>query len=388
MSNKDIEQIDELSKGTLGRYINKASNDASGHMYRAGKGIGSEEDEPEEIESNLDRAEKRERGIKRAVKKLTKEEIDESAGSETLKPNPTRAEMLATFSSLLAQLKGEDLSHFFNDSIKQYSADGVPSATAPGGAPAIGKMPMPTLNAVKEDINEVFDGEDLTEEAKEKFSTIFESAVSARVSIEEARLEEEFEAKLDEAVEEVKEEITTKVDQYLDYVVESWMEDNKLAIESTVRADIAENFMEGLYNLFAESYITVPEEKLDVVGELKAQLEELEAKLDESINTQLELQSVIDEATMEATFDEVSEGLAATQVEKLRTLAEGIEFTDSESYAKKLDILKGKYFSEKKEVNTGVISEEATEGLNEETKPKAVGEMANYVSAISRTKNF
>ncbi len=177
--------------------------------------------------------------------------LEESAGSETLKPNPTRAEMLATFSQLLSQLKGEDLSHFFNDSIQKYSADGVPSSPVPGGAPGMGKMPMPTLNAVKEDINEVFAGEDLTEEAKEKFSTIFEAAVSARVSLEEARLEEEFEAKLDEAVEEVKEEITTKVDQYLDYVVESWMEDNKLAIESTVRADIAENFMEGLYNLFA-----------------------------------------------------------------------------------------------------------------------------------------
>jgi hypothetical protein len=317
---------------------------------------------------------------------IVQDGIDESAGSETLKPNPTRAEMLATFSSLLAQLKGEDLSHFFNDSIKQYSADGVPSATAPGGAPAIGKMPMPTLNAVKEDIDEVFAGEDLTEEAKEKFSTIFEAAVSARVSIEEARLEEAFETRLGEEVEEIKEEITTKIDQYLDYVVESWMEDNKLAVESTLRADIAENFMEGLYNLFAESYITVPEEKLDVVGELKAQIEELETKFDASVNKQLELQSVIDEATMEATFDEVTEGLAATQVEKLRTLAEGIEFTDSESYVKKLNILKGKYFSEKKEVNTGVITEEASEGLNEEAKPAATGEMANYVSAISRTK--
>jgi hypothetical protein len=294
--------------------------------------------------------------------------------------------MLATFSSLLAQLKGEDLSHFFNDSIKQYSADGIPSSPVPGGAPGMGKMPMPTLNAVKEDIDEVFAGEDLTEEAKEKFSTIFEAAVSARVSIEEARLEEAFEARLDEEVEEIKEEITTKIDQYLDYVVESWMEDNKLAVESTLRADIAENFMEGLYNLFAESYITVPEEKLDVVGELKAQIEELETKFDESVNKQLELQSVIDEATMEATFDEVTEGLAATQVEKLRTLAEGIEFTDSESYVKKLNILKGKYFSEKKEVNTGVITEEASEGLNEEAKPAATGEMANYVSAISRTK--
>ena len=316
---------------------------------------------------------------------IVQDGIDESAGSETLKPNPTRAEMLATFSSLLAQLKGEDLSHFFNDSIKQYSADGIPSSPVPGGAPGMGKMPMPTLNAVKEDIDEVFAGEDLTEEAKEKFSTIFEAAVSARVSIEEARLEEAFEARLDEEVEEIKEEITTKIDQYLDYVVESWMEDNKLAVESTLRADIAENFMEGLYNLFAESYITVPEEKLDVVGELKAQIEELETKFDESVNKQLELQSVIDEATMEATFDEVTEGLAATQVEKLRTLAEGIEFTDSESYVKKLGILKGKYFSEKKEINSGVITEEASEGLNED-KPVAVGEMANYVSAISRTK--
>ena len=228
--------------------------------------------------------------------------------------------------------------------------------------------------------------ENFYSEQKEKFSTIFEAAVSARVSIEEARLEEEFETRLGEEVEEIKEEITTKIDQYLDYVVESWMEDNKLAVESTLRADIAENFMEGLYNLFAESYITVPEEKLDVVGELKAQIEELETKFDESVNKQLELQSVIDEATMEAAFDEVTEGLAATQVEKLRTLAEGIEFTDSESYVKKLNILKGKYFSEKKEINSGVITEEASEGLTEEAKPVAVGEMANYVSAISRTK--
>lgn len=319
---------------------------------------------------------------------LDEEGLDESAGSETLKPNPTRAEMLATFSQLLSQLKGDDLSHFFNDSIKQYSADAVPSSPVPGGAPGLGKMPMPTLNAVKEDINEVFAGEELTEEAKEKFATIFEAAVSARVSLEEARLAEEFETQLDEAVEEVKEEMTTKIDQYLDYVVETWMEDNKLAIESTTRADIAENFMEGLYNLFAESYITVPEEKLDVVGELKNQIEELESKLDESVNKQLELQSVIDEATMEATFDEVSEGLAATQVEKLRTLAEGIEFNDTETYTKKLNIIKDKYFSEKKEVNTGVITEEASEGLAEADKPVAAGEMANYVSAISRAKKF
>lgn len=318
-------------------------------------------------------------------------DIDESVGSDTLKPNPTRSEMLAVFSQLLAQLKGEDLSHFFNDSIKQYSADGIPSSPKPGAAPSVGQMPMTSYGApaaaVEEDIAELFAGEELTEEAQERFTTIFEAAVSARVSLEEARLEEAFEVQLNEAIEEVKEEITTKADQYLDYVVESWMEENKLAIESTLRADIAENFMEGLYNLFAESYITVPEEKLDVVGELKAQIEELEAKLDESVNSQIDLQTVIDDATMEATFDEVSEGLAATQVERLRTLVEGLEFNDVDSYSKKLNVIKSKYFSEKKEVNTGVISEEATEGLSE-NKPVVLGEMANYVTAISRTKKF
>lgn len=309
--------------------------------------------------------------------------LDESAASETLKPNPTRVEMLATMTQLMAQLGKEDLSHFFNDSIKKYSPDGVPSATAPGGGPALGQMPAATLGAMKEDVAEMFEGDDLSEEFKDRASTIFEAAVAARANLEAVRLEEEFATKLDEAVVAVKEEITEKVDQYLDYVVEQWIEDNKLAIESSIRAQVTEDFMEGLRNLFAESYINVPDEKIDVLGELHAQIEELEGKLDESINQRLELQSILDEATKEATFDEVSEGLAATQVEKLRTLAEGLEFGDAETYAKKLQIIKDKYFSEKKEVtSTGVVTEEAEEGVDRVVETRA--DMAHYVSAISR----
>jgi hypothetical protein len=308
--------------------------------------------------------------------------LDESAASETLKPNPTRVEMLATMTSLMAQLGKEDLSHFFNDSIKKYSPDGVPSATAPGGGPALGQMPAATLGAMKEDVAEMFAGDDLSEEFKDRASTIFEAAVAARANLEVVRLEEEFATQLDEAVDAVKEEMTEKVDQYLDYVVEQWIEDNKLALESSIRSQVAEDFMEGLRNLFAESYINVPDEKLDVLGELHAQIEDLEGKLDESINKQFELQSVIDEATMEATFDEVSEGLAATQVEKLRTLAEGIEFGDAETYSKKLHIIRNKYFSEKKEVTTGVVTEEADEGVERVVETRQ--DMAHYVSAISR----
>lgn len=313
------------------------------------------------------------------------DEIEESAGSDTLKPNPTTVEKLATFTSLLAQLKGEDLSHFLNDALAQIGKEAAltPSATAPGKT-GLGQMPRATLGAVKEDIAAMFDGEELTEEFKESASTLFEAALTARMNLETTRLEEEYAEALSEEVEGLKEEMTTKIDQYLDYVVEQWVEENKLAIETSLRAEIAENFMEGLRNLFAESYISVPDDKVDVLGELQAQIEELEAKLDESINTQLELQSVIDEATKEATFDEVSEGLAATQVEKLRTLAEGLEFGDAETYAKKLNIIKDKYFTEgKKTVSTGVVVEEAEE-LTEQAAP-VPAHMAHYAQAISRT---
>lgn len=314
---------------------------------------------------------------------LDEDGLDESVASETLKPNPTKVEMLATFAQLLNQLKGEDLSHFFNDSIKKFETAGVKTATAPGGGPALGSMPRATLGAVKEDMDEMFVGEELSEEAKERFTTIFEAALDARMTFETARLEEEFDAKLQEGITTVKEELSEKLDQYLDYVVEQWVEENALAIESSLKAQIAEDFMEGLRTLFAENYITVPDEKVDVLGELQAQVEELQAKLDESINQSLELQSVIDEANKEATFDEVCEGLAATQVEKLRTLAEGLDFVNAESYTKKLNILKDKYFSEKKEINTGVITEEAEDGVDSTVEP-TVGEMAKYVRAISR----
>jgi hypothetical protein len=318
---------------------------------------------------------------------IVENDIEESAGSDTLKPGAgaSTVEKLATFTSLLAQLKGEDLSHFLNDALAQIGKEAAltPSATAPGKT-GMGQMPRATLGAVKEDIAAMFSGEDLTEEFKEGASTLFEAALTARMNLETVRLEEEFAEKLSEEVETVKEEMTTKIDQYLDYVVEQWIEDNKLAIESSLRSDIAENFMEGLRNLFAESYINVPDEKIDVLGELHAQIQELEAKLDESINTTLELQAVIDEATQEATFDEVSEGLAATQVEKLRTLAEGIDFNDAETYAKKLNIIKDKYFTEgKKVVSTGVIAEEAEE-LTEQAAP-VPAHMAHYAAAISRT---
>lgn len=312
-------------------------------------------------------------------------EIDESAGSDTLKPGSqggTKTETLAAFTSLLAQLGKEDLTHFFNDSIKKYNPDNVPSATAPGktGMP---QMAMAKIG-VKEDLDAMFASDsDLTEDFKERASTIFEAAIELRANLEIARLEEEYTAALEEEVATIKEDLSTKVDQYLNYVVEQWIEENEIAIETSLRADIAEDFMQGLYNLFAESNIHVPEEKIDVLGELHDKILELESALDESINSQLELKAIINEAEKEAAFDEVCEGLAATQVEKLRTLAEGVEFNDMASYTRKLDILKDKYFTEKKITSTNIITESVEAG--QEPAAPVPAEMSQYISAISRS---
>jgi hypothetical protein len=317
----------------------------------------------------------------------TVENIDEASAAETLKPGAgsggteSKAQTLAAFSSLLAQLGKEDLSKLFNDAQAVFGPNKAPGAVDNS---AKNKASIATKGAVKEDVEEMFSGDELSEEFKEKAVTVFEAAVQARCIVEEVRLQEEYEQKLDEAVAGIEEEITTKVDQYLDYVIEQWVEDNKIAIESSLRAEIAEEFMGNLHKLFVESNINVPNEQLDVLGEMTAKVEELEARLDESVNRQLELQAVIDEAEKEAVFDEVSEGLAATQVEKLRTLAEGIDYADADTYKRKLDIVKENYFSDKTSAPAATLVDVGESSLTEEAAP-VPAEMAKYVTAISRT---
>lgn len=315
------------------------------------------------------------------------ENIDEASAAETLKPGAgsggteSKAQTLAAFSSLLAQLGKEDLSKLFNDAQAVFGPNKAPGAVDNA---AKNKASIATKGAVKEDVEEMFSSDELSEELKERAVTVFEAAVEARCIVEEARLQEEYDQLLDEAVAGIQEEITTKVDQYLDYVIEQWVEDNKIAIESSLRAEIAEEFMGNLHKLFVESNINVPNEQLDVLGEMTAKVEQLEARLDESVNRQLELQAVIDEAEKEAVFDEVSEGLAATQVEKLRTLAEGIDYADADTYKKKLDIVKENYFSDKTQAPAATLVDESESPLTEEAAP-VPAEMAKYVTAISRT---
>jgi predicted nuclease with TOPRIM domain len=185
----------------------------------------------------------------------------------------------------------------------------------------------------------------------------------------------------------VLEDVTNKLDQYLDYCVEQWMEENQLAIENSLRADIAEDFMDALRNVFAEHYITVPDEKIDLVAEMKAELDEIKARLNETTDEKIALEAVIEEATMEATFEEVSDGLAETQVEKLKTLAEGIDFTDASTYRKKLEIVKEQYFkTPKSNTRTGLITEviDGEDDTAQNTSTYRAPGMDKYVQAIAK----
>lgn len=243
---------------------------------------------------------------------------------------------------------------------------------------------MKTSAGVQEHVQAMFQDEELTEEFREKATVIFEAALAAKAEEIQAQLEEEYAEKFEDAKNEIYEEVSAKVDEYLNYVVEQWMKENEVAIESSLKSEITENFIGGLKTLFAEHYIEVPEEKHDVLGELAARVEELEAKLNDTISENIELKSQVAESIKDQLINDVAEGLVATQAEKFKTLAEGVEYSDAESYKRKLEIVKENYFpSEKKAAQ---LDQEEVESLSEgfEVK-KTVTPVSNYVQAISRT---
>jgi hypothetical protein len=242
--------------------------------------------------------------------------------------------------------------------------------------------------AMKEHIDAMFNGEDLSEDFKEKASTIFEAAIQARLSEEISELEEQYSTKLEEALEEVSAEMTSKLDDYLDYCVEQWMKENEVAIEHSLRTEITEEFMEGMKKLFAENYIEIPEDKLNVLEELTATVEQLEEKLNSQINENIELSKSISEYSKHEIFAEVAEGLVMTQVEKLRQLAEGIDFDSSNNYKRKLVLVKENYFPAKPASQDLKEEEEAigNNDLNEEANVSFQDpSIKRYFNSIART---
>jgi len=238
---------------------------------------------------------------------------------------------------------------------------------------------------MKEDVDALLSGENLSEEFKTKATTIFEAAVIARAEEIISEAEETLTEQFEEAIEQVKEELTSKVDDYLNYMVEEWVKENELAIEKGLRAEIVEDFIFGLKGLFEEHYIDIPEDKVNVVEELTNKVSELEDTLNEQIKVAVEMKKELNEHKKLEAIHTACEGLTQTQVEKMKSLAEGVDFTTEGDFMEKLDILKESYFK----TDVKVAQNSSFEEVLVEEEKKAVksfdASMEIYAKTISQT---
>jgi hypothetical protein len=239
---------------------------------------------------------------------------------------------------------------------------------------------------IKEDIAALVNGEDLSEEFKAKAATIFEAAIVARVKQEVANLEEEFDAKLEEAVAQNQEGLVEKVDGYLNYVVETWIAQNEIALERGMKSEILENFVSGLKDLFVESWIDVPEEKYDVLSDLENKVEYLQAELDEQLAVNVEMYKTINEQSRVDIIKDACDGLTDTEVEKFMNLAEELAFEDAETFATKVQTIRENYFTAKsgKVIVESVVTDSPVDTLTEEKIIDPT--MKHYISALNNVK--
>ena len=239
---------------------------------------------------------------------------------------------------------------------------------------------------VSADVEALTKDEDLSEDFKSKAATIFEAAVKSKVNDAKKKMHASYEEKLKEEVETTKSELVEKVDSYLNYIVEEWMQENKLAIERGIKGEIAEDFISGLKKLFEDHYIDVPDEKYDVLEDQASKIEDLEKKLNEQIEKNVEQNKVVGELKRQDIIDEASKDLADTAKEKFNKLAEEVEFSNEEDFKTKVSTLKESYFG-KKEVASNEVDELAD--ANGETDPlDLTNSMAAYTAAISKTKDI
>ena len=246
---------------------------------------------------------------------------------------------------------------------------------------------------MEEDVNALLQGEELSEEFQEKARIIFEAAINSKVAVIQKEMEEEFAAALAEEQEKVAEEFATvktelaeRVDSYLEYVADEWFEENALAVEAGLKTDMTESFLSGMKNLFEEHYVSIPEDKYDVLDSMVEKLDEMETKLNEQIEKNVSLNKRLAESVADGILDQVSEGLAQTQKEKLASLSESVEFESEEQYREKLETLKESYFASKKE-SSSAKSESLSEGVDANGHESYSDSMAAYMRTLGAFGN-
>ena len=236
---------------------------------------------------------------------------------------------------------------------------------------------------IEEDVNALFGGEELSEEFKAKAKTIFEAAIGSKVGHIKETLESEYAEKIAEATEDLKVSLQERIDSYLEYVAEEWLTENELAVEAGLKTEMTESFLEGMKSLFEEHYVTIPEEKYDVIESMVDKLDDMETKLNEQMMKNIQLNKRLAESVAGSILESVSDGLASTQKEKLASLAESVEFESEEEYREKLETLKESYFS--RTPATKNESQTLSEGVDSTDAPVSAG-MESYLRTLGAFK--
>ncbi len=243
----------------------------------------------------------------------------------------------------------------------------------------------PTVN-VEEDLAALFGGEELSEEFQQKAKTIFEAAVNSKVAVVKEEMSTEYEKTLSEHLESVKAELVERTDAYLEYVADEWLKENAIEVEHGLKTEMTESFLQGMKSLFEDHYVSIPDDKYDVLESMVNKLDDMEGKLNEQIEKNISLNKRLGESTADGIFSEVSEGLAETQKEKLKSLSEGVEFEGEKAYREKLVTLKESYFPSGTKAQVSNKSETISEGISNESGPDVSASMGTYLQALQMGK--
>ena len=237
---------------------------------------------------------------------------------------------------------------------------------------------------VEDDINALISGQELSEEFQEKARMIFETAINSKVAVIKEEMEKKYEEALQEGLEASKIELTERVDSYLEYVSGEWLEENSLAVEQGLKAEMSESFLNGMRSLFEEHYVSIPDDKYDVLESMVNKLDDMEEKLNEQIDKNVALNKRLAESTSDGILGDVSEGLAVTQKDKLASLAESVEFESESDYREKLVTLRNSYFPTRQVASTQSEDSEMLAEGSQVSEVKSTGTMANYLTALQR----
>lgn len=316
-------------------------------------------------------------------KKVVEEAV---APQATPTPATSKAMMMANIVDGMAKMSAPDLLPFFE---KWQAMIGHEADTIPNGAAAKNLASIKSGGAVvSEEIKSILESESLSDETKEKAAVLFEAAVGTRVALIQAQLEEENEKKLDEHIDQMNETLMSQVDQYLTYVAEQWIKENKADVRRSLKTELAESFIRGLHNLYQEHGVSIPDDQIDAVEALTEEIEKLKSKLDEQVNENIQNKNLLEKYQRDDVIKQETEGLALTQVEKVKKLAEGVEGSDMETFRRKVKLLRESQFPTSKpapKVDEPVVA--AQETVEKKTTGSPYSDMKSLAAFMKASVN-